>query len=103
MLSEQGIVDVGRGPKSSPRSQLPPNMNARAFPSGSSSNIHMTVESRLAELIGQPPGASTARSRNDQVATDFKLWVRSACGRAGDAIRALQRILVSGPTKRPKL
>ena len=50
----------------------------------------MTVESRLGELIGPAAGRlHTARSRNDQVATDFRLWVRSACDEAVDAIRAL--------------
>ena len=40
-------------------------------------DIHMNVEARLAELIGAPAGRlHTARSRNDQVATDFRLWVR---------------------------
>ena len=40
-------------------------------------DIHMNVESRLKELIGEPAGRlHTARSRNDQVATDFRLWVR---------------------------
>jgi argininosuccinate lyase len=58
-------------------------------------DIHMTVESRLAELIGATAGRlHTARSRNDQVATDFRLWVRNACDEAADAIRALQRVLV---------
>ena len=42
-------------------------------------DIHMNVESRLKELIGTPAGRlHTARSRNDQVATDFRLWVRDA-------------------------
>ena len=42
-------------------------------------DIHMHVEARLAELIGEPAGRlHTARSRNDQVATDIKLWVRHA-------------------------
>src|SRR3954470_7222324 len=42
-------------------------------------DIHMSVESRLGELIGRAAGRlHTARSRNDQVATDFKLWVRDA-------------------------
>ncbi|TAK06716.1 MAG: argininosuccinate lyase, partial [Rhizorhabdus sp.] len=42
-------------------------------------DIHMATEGRLAELIGAPAGRlHTARSRNDQVATDFKLWVRDA-------------------------
>ena len=58
-------------------------------------DIHMTVEHRLSELIGPAAGRlHTARSRNDQVATDFRLWVRDACAEAGDAIGALQRVLV---------
>jgi argininosuccinate lyase len=58
-------------------------------------DIHMTVESRLAELIGSPAGRlHTARSRNDQIATDFRLWVRNACDEAVNAIRNLQRVLV---------
>jgi argininosuccinate lyase len=58
-------------------------------------DIHMTVEHRLGELIGPAAGRlHTARSRNDQVATDFKLWVRNACDEAVDAIRDLQRVLV---------
>jgi argininosuccinate lyase len=55
----------------------------------------MTVEHRLGELIGPTAGRlHTARSRNDQVATDFRLWVRNACDEAVNAIRALQRVLV---------
>lgn len=43
-------------------------------------DIHMNVESRLKEIIGDVAGKlHTARSRNDQVATDFRLWVRGAC------------------------
>jgi len=58
-------------------------------------DIHMTVEHRLGELIGPSAGRlHTARSRNDQVATDFRLWVRNACDEAMDAVRALQRVLV---------
>jgi argininosuccinate lyase len=58
-------------------------------------DIHMTVEHRLGELIGPAAGRlHTARSRNDQVATDFRLWVRAACDEAVDAIRELQRVLV---------
>lgn len=42
-------------------------------------DIHMNIESRLAELIGEPAGRlHTARSRNDQVATDLRLWARDA-------------------------
>jgi argininosuccinate lyase len=59
-------------------------------------DIHMTVEHRLGELIGPTAGRlHTARSRNDQVATDFKLWVRAACDEAVDVIRGLQRVLVA--------
>jgi len=59
-------------------------------------DIHMTVEHRLGELIGPTAGRlHTARSRNDQVATDFKLWVRVACDEAVGAIRGLQRVLVA--------
>jgi argininosuccinate lyase len=58
-------------------------------------DIHMTVEHRLGELIGPAAGRlHTARSRNDQVATDFRLWVRNGCDEAVDTIRALQRVLV---------
>ncbi len=59
-------------------------------------DIHMTTESRLAELIGAAAGRlHTARSRNDQVATDFKLWVREACVQADAALGALQVALVT--------
>ena len=55
----------------------------------------MTVEHRLGELIGPAAGRlHTARSRNDQVATDFRLWVRTACDEAIDAARLLQRAIV---------
>ena len=58
-------------------------------------DIHMNVESRLAELIGDPAGRlHTARSRNDQVATDFKLWVREALDRLDGGLRDLQTVLI---------
>jgi argininosuccinate lyase len=59
-------------------------------------DIHMHVEHRLAELIGPVAGRlHTARSRNDQVATDFKLWVRDAIDSADEGLAALQRALVT--------
>src|SRR6187399_2097838 len=59
-------------------------------------DIHMNVESRLAELIGAAAGRlHTARSRNDQVATDFRLWVRDASDEADAGLAALQRALVT--------
>jgi len=58
-------------------------------------DIHMHVESRLAELIGEPAGRlHTARSRNDQVATDFRLWVRGALDRLDADLLDLQRALL---------
>jgi argininosuccinate lyase len=58
-------------------------------------DIHLNVEARLAELIGPVAGRlHTARSRNDQVATDFRLWVREACERAEAGLLALQRALL---------
>jgi argininosuccinate lyase len=59
-------------------------------------DIHMTTESRLAELIGPVAGRlHTARSRNDQVATDFRLWVRDAIDEVDAGLLALQRALVT--------
>ena len=57
-------------------------------------DIHLNIEARLAEIIGPVAGRlHTARSRNDQVATDFRLWVRAACERADQGLRALQQAL----------
>jgi len=59
-------------------------------------DIHMTTESRLAELIGPAAGRlHTARSRNDQVATDFRLWVRDAIDEADAGLKELQKALVA--------
>ena len=59
-------------------------------------DIHMTVESRLTEIVGPAAGRlHTARSRNDQVATDFRLWVREACERADKGLVALMSALVT--------
>ncbi len=58
-------------------------------------DIHMNVEARLKELIGEPAGRlHTARSRNDQVAVDFRLWVRDQCDQADKALAALQTALL---------
>ena len=58
-------------------------------------DIHMTVEARLTELIGPVAGRlHTGRSRNDQVATDFRLWVRAANVRAIAGLQSLRRALV---------
>jgi argininosuccinate lyase len=57
-------------------------------------DIHMNVESRLAELIGPAAGRlHTARSRNDQVATDFRLWIRSTIDGIDAALAGYQKAL----------
>lgn len=59
-------------------------------------DIHMNVEARLKEIIGEPAGRlHTGRSRNDQVATDFKLWVRDQMDAAISGIEALMRALLT--------
>ncbi|MCP4820842.1 MAG: argininosuccinate lyase [Shimia sp.] len=59
-------------------------------------DIHMNVEARLKAIIGEPAGRlHTGRSRNDQVATDFKLWVRDQIDAAITGISALIRAFVA--------
>ncbi len=59
-------------------------------------DIHMHVETRLRELVGEPAARlHTARSRNDQVATDFRLWVRGAVDRVDAGLAAFQTALVA--------
>ena len=59
-------------------------------------DIHMNVEARLKEVIGDPAGRlHTGRSRNDQVATDFRLWVRDQADAAMEGLSALMRALVA--------
>ena len=59
-------------------------------------DIHMNIESRLTEIIGEPAGRlHTARSRNDQVATDFKLWVRDELDGLDGALQSFQAVLIS--------
>lgn len=59
-------------------------------------DIHMNVEARLKELVGEPAGRlHTARSRNDQVATDFRLWIRDQCDQAIDGLTELIRALLA--------
>ncbi|MCI0430711.1 MAG: argininosuccinate lyase [Rhodospirillales bacterium] len=58
-------------------------------------DIHMNIEARLAELIGEPAGRlHTARSRNDQVATDFRLWLNRAIERLDAGLADLQAALI---------
>ena len=59
-------------------------------------DVHMNIEARLKDAIGEPAGRlHTARSRNDQVATDFRLWLRETLDDVGAALKGLQRALVA--------
>ena len=59
-------------------------------------DIHLNIEQRLTDLVGEPGRRlHTARSRNDQVATDLKLWTRDAMDRADALLAELQRVLLT--------
>ncbi|WP_022704667.1 argininosuccinate lyase [Pseudorhodobacter ferrugineus] len=59
-------------------------------------DIHMNVEARLKEIIGEPAGRlHTGRSRNDQVAVDFRLWVRDQCDAAITGLEALMKAFLA--------
>ena len=97
MLVAQGIIDAASGEAIlGGLDQIEAEIEAGAFPFRAEyEDIHMNVEARLAELIGEASGRlHTARSRNDQVATDFRLWVRDACDRTLGQIEGLQRALL---------
>jgi argininosuccinate lyase len=59
-------------------------------------DIHMNVEARLAEIVGPSAGRlHTARSRNDQVAVDFRLWVKQEAGKCANALKTLINTLLA--------
>jgi argininosuccinate lyase len=63
-------------------------------------DIHMNIEARLGDLIGAAAGRlHTARSRNDQVATDMRLWLRAALDALDGALRELQGALLAQAEK----
>ena len=98
MLGQQGIVTAEDATAiSAGLDQVAAEFEANGVPEDwDLEDIHMTSESRLAALIGPVAGRlHTARSRNDQVATDFKLWVREASLAADAALGALQVALVT--------
>ena len=98
MLAAQGIVSdtdakaIGEGLLT-----VLSEIEAGTFPFRTAlEDIHMNVEARLKELIGEPAGRlHTARSRNDQVAVDFRLWVRDQCDAAIDGLTRLMRAFVA--------
>ena len=98
MLGQQGIVSADDAAAiAAGLDEVAAEYEANGVPENwDLEDIHMTTESRLAELIGPAAGRlHTARSRNDQVATDFRLWVRDACDGVDAGLKALQIALVS--------
>lgn len=96
MLAKQGIITAeDAGKIAQGLDKILAEMDAGKFDfKRALEDIHMNVESRLAELVGPAAGRlHTARSRNDQVATDFKLWVRGAIDDIDRALAAFQRAL----------
>ncbi len=97
MLSRQGIISsADEAAIQDGLAQIEREIADGRFPFRAEyEDIHMNVEARLAELIGPAAGRlHTARSRNDQVAVDFRLWVREACDHAVEQLEALQRALL---------
>ncbi|MFT5329278.1 MAG: argininosuccinate lyase [Parasphingorhabdus sp.] len=97
MLAEQNIVDAEDATKIiKGLSQIAQEFEAHGVTENLDlEDIHMHVEARLSEIIGPVAGRlHTARSRNDQVATDFRLWVRDAMDMVDGALAALQKALV---------
>jgi argininosuccinate lyase len=98
MLAAQGVVEqadadaIAAGLK-----QVKGEIEAGTFAfSRALEDIHMNVESRLAAIVGPAAGRlHTARSRNDQIATDFKLWVRDTIDALDSQIADLQRALAA--------
>ena len=97
MLARQGIISQADGDAilAGLDAVLAEARDGRLPLSRALEDVHMNVEGRLAELIGEPAGRlHTARSRNDQVATDFRLWVRDAIDALICAVRDLQAVLI---------
>jgi argininosuccinate lyase len=98
MLSAQGIIPqsdaaaIERG-----LHQIAREIEGGTFAfSAALEDVHMNIEARLKEIAGEPAGRlHTARSRNDQIATDFRLWVRAALDRLTAGILELQRALLA--------
>ncbi|HWU95832.1 MAG TPA: lyase family protein, partial [Sphingomonas sp.] len=98
MLGKQGIVPAEDAARiAEGLAQVAAEFEAEGVPDDLAlEDIHMLAEARLADRIGPSAGRlHTARSRNDQVATDFRLWVRDAIDQAGAALGALQDALLA--------
>jgi argininosuccinate lyase len=92
MLAEQGIISAADQKKIAKglKTVLAEIETGQFAFSEKLEDIHMNVEARLAELIGPAAGRlHTARSRNDQVAVDFRLWVKNEALRVAEALKGL--------------
>ena len=97
MLAAQGIIAQGDADAiQQGLSRIETELVEGSFPfSAEREDIHLNIEARLAELIGPAAGRlHTARSRNDQVATDFRLWVRDSLDTLDAALAVLQGALL---------
>ncbi|MGL5116358.1 MAG: argininosuccinate lyase, partial [Beijerinckiaceae bacterium] len=90
ILTEADVAAIQKG-----LDQVAAEIESGAFTfSRALEDIHMNIESRLKEIIGEPAGRlHTARSRNDQVATDFRLWVRDSVDEIDAQLADLQLAL----------
>ncbi len=98
MLARQGVVGAADAEAiAKGLAQVKGEIEAGTFAfSRALEDIHMNVESRLADIVGPAAGRlHTARSRNDQVAVDFRLWVRDAIDALILQIAGLQRALAT--------
>jgi len=98
MLAKQGILTEGEAQKIlEGLDQIEEEIESGAFPwRDEYEDVHMNVEARLTELVGEVGGKlHTARSRNDQVATDLRLWLRRALAQIVEAQQELARVLVA--------
>jgi argininosuccinate lyase len=99
MLVSQGILSPEDGKAiNDGLDTISREIEAGNFPfSQALEDIHINIEARLHDLIGEPAGRlHTARSRNDQVATDFRLWVRDAIDGLDGQLHDLQAALIGG-------
>ncbi len=97
MLARQGIIsDTDFDQISSGLDQVQREIESGSFTfSEALEDIHMNVESRLKEIVGEAAGRlHTARSRNDQAATDVRLWMMTAIRSLDGAVQSLQRHLI---------
>ena len=97
MLVDAGIITAEDGAAiSNGLTQIEAEIEAGTFTfSPALEDIHMNIENRLVELVGEPGRRlHTARSRNDQVATDLRLWVRDAIDGIDRAVSDLQSALL---------